>query len=176
MSRRGVLAVKNEGSSTAVEPSAPEQEAARCRVYLHPGQLHAAAEPTEVATVLGSCVSLCLWDPKAQIGGVNHYTLPLPPGGDPRSPRFGEPAIEILRERVLALGALGSRLQAKVCGGASTYGVAISSRSLGLQNVELARRLLASLGIPIMAEHVGGNRGRKLIFHTDTGIAWVKRL
>lgn len=164
-------------SATVLALSPPKQDGGRRRVYLHPGQLHAAAEPTEVTTVLGSCVAVCLWDPEARIGGVNHYTLPLPPGGDRRSPRFAEGAIEVLLEQVLSLGGVKRHLRAKVCGGGGSLGGGrMSGRSLGLENVEVARERLTALGIPILAEDVGGARGRKLIFQTDTGIAWVKRL
>lgn len=162
-----------------MQPAAAVPEPApalfRRRVYLHPGQLHAAAEPTEVTTVLGSCVAVCLWDPEARVGGVNHYTLPLPPPGAATSSRFGDGAIEMLLQQVLALGALGSRLQAKVCGGGNAFGRE-GAVSLGQKNVDVARERLAAHGLRVVAVHVGGSRGRKLIFQTDTGIAWVKRL
>ncbi|TMA59262.1 MAG: hypothetical protein E6J73_15985 [Deltaproteobacteria bacterium] len=44
------------------------------------------------------------------------------------------------------------------------------------QNVEVAREILAALDVPIIGEDVEGRNGRKLIFHTDTGSAWIKRL
>jgi chemotaxis protein CheD len=50
------------------------------------------------------------------------------------------------------------------------------SHHLGLQNVDIAMRLLAERSIPILAQDVGGERGRKLIFHTDTGGSWIRLL
>ena len=51
-----------------------------------------------------------------------------------------------------------------------------TAEHLGTKNVSVARSLLAAANIPIVAEDVGGRRGRKLIVHTDTGDAWVKIL
>jgi chemotaxis protein CheD len=167
---RPVVVLASAATSSGAGPTV-----VRHRVYLHPGQLHAAAEPTEVTTVLGSCVAVCLWDPEARIGGVNHYTLPAPLGGSAPSPRFGEAAIEMLVQQVVALGGRGHHLQAKVCGGGNAFGKA-GGLSLGQKNVDVARERLAAHGIAVVAVHVGGTRGRKLIFQTDTGIAWVKRL
>jgi hypothetical protein len=73
-----------------------EHDVARTKVYLHPGQVFAAAYPTTVTTILGSCVSLCLWDPTLRIGGINHFLLPFWIGDDAASPRFGTVAIESL--------------------------------------------------------------------------------
>src|SRR5579864_7429161 len=49
----------------------------RQRVYLQPGALHASAEATQVTTILGSCVAVCLWDSKLHTGGMNHFLLPV---------------------------------------------------------------------------------------------------
>ena len=73
------------------------------------------------------------------------------------------------------LGCKGERLQAKLFGGACV--IAAFHRSggrLGFNNVDAARHLLSTVGIPVLAEDVGGQRGRKLIFHVDDGDAWVK--
>ena len=47
---------------------------------------------------------------------------------------------------------------------------------LGTKNVEVARHLLESESIPLVGHDVGGQRGRKLIFQTDDGAAWIKPL
>jgi chemotaxis protein CheD len=79
---------------------------------------------------------------------------------------------------VAELAALGSRkvdLQAKVFGGAAVVeAFRDRERHLGSANVELARALLREHGIAVVAEDVGGRRGRKVIFQTDTGIVLVR--
>jgi chemotaxis protein CheD len=145
----------------------------RRRVYLQGGEVHAAREPSAVTTVLGSCIAVCLYSPATGVGGVNHFLLP---GGPDGSARFGEGAMRLLLERVLAVGARPGDLRAKVFGGSGTMGRHADGRTLGEQNAALAVRRLADEGIPLLGGDVGGTRGRKLVFHTDTGDAFVLTL
>jgi chemotaxis protein CheD len=145
-------------------------------VYLHPGQVFAASEPTAVTTILGSCVAIVLWDSALGVGGLNHYLLPLWARPSDDTLRFGNVAFERLLDELAARGIAAKRLHAKVFGGACLLAGAEKEQSLGAKNVEVARSLLAAAHIPLVAEDVGGRRGRKLIVHTDTGDAWVKLL
>jgi chemotaxis protein CheD len=149
----------------------------RSKHYLHPGQLFVSYESYAVTTILGSCVSVCLWDPFTKIGGINHFLLPMDVGDDQASLRFGNLSVRELIEEVVAVGAEQARLRAKLFGGACVL-EAFRSREnhLGTKNVKVAREVLDAADIPIIGEDVGGNRGRKLIFHTDNGSAWVKQL
>jgi chemotaxis protein CheD len=149
----------------------------RSKHYLHPGQLFVSHESYAVTTILGSCVSVCLWDPFTKTGGINHFLLPMDVGEDQASLRFGNFSVRELIEEVLAVGADQARLRAKLFGGACVL-EAFRGREnhLGAKNVEIAREVLDAADIPVIGEDVGGNRGRKLIFHTDNGSAWVKQL
>jgi chemotaxis protein CheD len=162
-------------SESEVGRGAPSLEARS--VYLHPGQLFASAEPASVTTVLGSCVSVCLWDRVRGIGGINHYLLPLWAGNGASSPRFGNVAMEALLARMLGIGARPLDLEAKVFGGACMI-QAFRRREnhLGGQNVDRALDFLQKRGVPISSQDTGGQRGRKLIFHTATGAAWLRQL
>ncbi len=145
-------------------------------MYLHPGALAVAAEPAAVTTILGSCVSVCLFDPVLRVGGANHYLLPDHGAAAP-STRFGGEALRELLARILALGADRRRLQAKVFGGACVVeAFRRSAGHLGARNVEAALRFLEAERIPVMAEDTGGERGRKLLFHTDDGTVLVRPL
>ena len=146
-------------------------------IYLHPGQIATSATPCMISTILGSCVAVCLWDEETGIGGMNHFLLPHFAGSGPSSARFGNVAIEQLVSRLLAAGARKGGMRAKLFGGANVLealrGVA---GSLGRSNVEVARLVLKEAGIPVVAEDVEGDRGRKLIFQTNDGSARVKLL
>lgn len=151
------------------EPTAP------ARVYLHPGEVFAAADPSVVTTILGSCVAACIWDPARRVGGANHYLLPYWVGNGFSSARFGNVAVHDLVERLLRLGSRKSDLQAKVFGGACVIDAfAGRGEHLGTKNVEMGLKALRHEGIPVVAEDVGGRRGRRIVFHTDTGVALVK--
>ena len=166
--------VEERGASPGRED---ERERDLVRVYLQPGQLYASAQPSAVTTVLGSCVAICLWDPLTSVGGMNHYLLPFFAGAGRGTPRFGNVAMAQLLERLQALGASRNRLQAKVFGGACVL-EAFQAREghLGEKNAGVALKLLDELGIPVVSRDVGGRSGRKLIFHTDLGNAWVAKL
>jgi chemotaxis protein CheD len=144
----------------------------RLRAYLAPGRILVTTEDVEVSTILGSCVSVCLWDAGAGVGGMNHYLLP---SGTPASTRFGDAAMDLLVGRVLERGARRSHLAAKLFGGACVLEAFRAGRdSLGARNVEVAREHLRGAGIPVLGEDVGGDLGRKVLFHVRTGAAWVR--
>jgi chemotaxis protein CheD len=147
----------------------------RAQAYLHAGQIAVADRPTAITTVLGSCVAVCLHDPATKVGGMNHFLLPHHVERE-RSPRFGTVAVPELVEAVVRAGASRASLVAKVFGGASVILAAPRGRRLGEENAALAIRLLEEAGIPVLDSDVGGGRGRKLIFFTDDGTAWMRAL
>lgn len=157
--------------TVAADPGA----APRLATYLHAGQLTAPSAPTAITTILGSCVAVCLWDATRRQGGMNHYLLPYWSGSEASSPRFGNVAVEGLLSALRRLGSASGDLQAKVFGGACVV-PALMARGdhLGAKNVVLARKLLAERGIPVVAEDVLGQRGRRVVFHTDDGAAFVR--
>ena len=99
--------------------------------YLYPSTLYASNELSEVTTVLGSCVAVCLWDNVKRIGGINHYMLPLWNGQGLASPKFGNIAIVKLYERMLELGCNKSNIIAKVFGGGEVIDTQISNFNIG---------------------------------------------
>ena len=141
--------------------------------YIQPGQLHVAQVPTVLTTILGSCVSVCLWDARARIGGMNHFMLPQLAGGTVQSPRFGNVAMKELLDRMVAIGARLPYLQARVFGGSCMFEQMKSSQHLGQKNINLALDFLSLRGIDVVQTDVGGDRGRKLRFHTDEGEVWL---
>lgn len=163
-------------AAAGAEPSARTPDTGtRPQVYLHAGQLAVAAEPTAIVTVLGSCVAVCLWDPGSRVGGVNHFLLPHHVERE-RSARFGNVAVPQLVDAVVRAGATRSGLVAKVFGGACVLGGIAHARRLGAENAALALHLLEEARIPVLDTDVGGERGRKLVFVSDEGTAWVKLL
>ncbi len=171
------MAVERASAPAPSSPFAAVDEGPRPTVYVHAGQLFASPVGTDVTTILGSCVAICLWDAAVGIGGMNHYMLSFDRGAATPSLRHGNYATEELLLALRRFGAVPGRLQAKVFGGASILqGFQQGGNELGQKNIDLARELLLVERIPIVSEDVGGPRGRKLIFSTDSGEALVKRL
>lgn len=147
----------------------PQQER---RVYLHPGALWAEPWPGLVTTILGSCVSVCLWDPSTAIGGINHFILPQ--GGVSVSPRYGNHALRVLLDRMLQLGARQETLLSCVFGGSSI--LAPEGKGLGSRNVAVAFEFLQGEGIAVLRQDVEGRQGRKLTFRTSDGTTVIRKL
>lgn len=144
--------------------------------YLVAGSLFAHEERHIVTTVLGSCVSVCLWDYVRNRGGINHYMLPFWNGEGLASPKYGNIAIAKLIERMLELGSERRSLRAKVFGGGIVLNVTNPFMNIGERNVQLAEDMLRSANIPIISADTGGKVGRKLIFNTETGTVLLKKL
>jgi chemotaxis protein CheD len=162
---------------TAISREGETDTPPRPSVYMHAGQMFASPVGTEVTTILGSCVAVCIWDAGNGVGGVNHYMLSYDRGAASHSLRYGDYATEQLLSALSKFGAVASRLQAKIFGGACILqSFQHAGSELGQKNIEQAQTLLRAAHIPIVGEDVGGSRGRKLIFSTDSGEALVKRL
>jgi chemotaxis protein CheD len=143
-----------------------------------PGQYHAAADDIVIVTVLGSCVSACLWDPLRRIGGMNHFMLPgVSRSSDaaPASATLGVYAMEVLINRLLKLGADRGRLQAKVFGGASVL-EGMDALNVGTQNGAFVLEFLAEERIPVVAQDLYDVCPRKVYFFPASGKVMGMRL
>ncbi len=147
------------------------------RVFVHAGQVWVAREATEMTTILGSCVAICIWDVTSGVGGMNHFMLPQDIGTQYATPRYANHATTLLLDQLRAAGANPLRMRAKVFGGARILsGAAFSGRDLGALNIQVAHERLAAERIPIVAESTGGAHGRKLVYHSATGEASVTQV
>jgi chemotaxis protein CheD len=120
-------------------------------------------------------VAVCLFDLEAGVGGMNHFLLPHHVERE-RSPRFGTVAVPELVEAVRRAGGRPGAMKAKVFGGACVIRAFRGSRNLGDENARLALHLLEESGVAVLDADLGGERGRKLVFHSDQGTAWVRKL
>lgn len=137
--------------------------------YLYPATLFASAEPHNIMTVLGSCVSLCLWDPILRIGGMNHFMLPLWNGEGLASPKYGNIANEKLLEKMLSLGSKQANLRAKIFGGGEVIESSIQQFKIGERNAALIMEFIEEYRIQVLGKSLGGKLGRKIIFNSQTG-------
>lgn len=139
------------------------------------GDVFASEEPALVATVLGSCVAACMYDPVTRVGGMNHFMLPEA-NRETTSAAFGIHAMELLINKIMRLGGDRRRLHAKVFGGANVLALQGAELQIGQRNVAFVRQFLEDEGITLTAQRVGGNHGVKLCFYTATARALVKPL
>jgi chemotaxis protein CheD len=137
--------------------------------YLYPATLYASTSPTNIMTVLGSCVSLCLWDPILRVGGMNHFMLPLWNGEGLASPKYGNIANEKLLEKMLSLGCKQVNLRAKVFGGGEVIESTIQQFKIGERNAAFVMEFIEEYRIQVISKSLGGKLGRKIIFNSETG-------
>ncbi len=133
------------------------------------GVLKIAAAPEKLRAILGSCIGIAIFDPHSRIAGLAHSILPQGAEEIEQLGKFADQAVDNLVVRLTALGASRTRLTAKLVGGAAMFGTANNGTELGERNAEAARRRLQAHDIPIIAEAVGGTKGRKVLVDPDSG-------
>ena len=143
-----------------------------------PGEHAVSWNPARITTLLGSCVSMCLWDSRLGIGGLNHFMLPDAP--DAHAPtgsplRYGLYAMERLINDLIVMGSNKKDLQAKVFGGANMTSQAVH-RHLGARNVDFVLKFLKKDNIRLTGEDLGGNYGRRIQFNTKTGTVKLQKI
>lgn len=141
------------------------------RIFLNPGDFHFGAAPLQLATLLGSCVTVTLWHPRRRIGGMCHFLVPSRRTAH-HPERDGYSAVEafdLFDRAMLRAGSLAHEYQAKLFGGGNMFPHATGRLNVGGRNIEMARQLLKERGIPLLAEHAGGAGHRKLVFDIASG-------
>ena len=133
--------------------------------YLKPGYIYADTQGSLISTVLGSCVSVCFFDTKNKFGGINHFIYPKSIKNE-ASAKYGSIAIPHLLNIMLKLGADKNNLIAHIVGGAGNENL---SSGIGIENVEIAKKLVSSYNIPIQILDIGGTMGRKVVFNSLNG-------
>lgn len=130
-----------------------------------------------IATLLGSCVAVCLYDAKLRIGGMNHFLLPSRGGSastDTDVILNGDYSMEVLVNGLLNKGARKDRLVAKAFGGGTI--VTSIRMAIGERNSEFAREWLSREGIPLLASDFNGPWSRKVVFVPNSGEAFCRRI
>lgn len=154
------------------------QEIERLARVIHPGAW--AIEPERpLSTLLGSCVAVCLFDPQARVGGLNHFMLPSIRRGsndEVDSLLSGSYAMEALLNALLQRGAKKVRLQAKAFGGGTIINATGPSMSIGLRNSEFTKEWLEREGIPLLASDFLGPWSRKVLFLPNSGDVFCRRM
>ncbi|MCP3888018.1 MAG: chemotaxis protein CheD [Desulfobulbaceae bacterium] len=146
------------------------------KIFLQPGEMVIAEEPVMVTTVLGSCISVTMFHPHTQIAAICHAMLPN--GGGSKSFKYVDTAVYHMVMFFKHQRIRQKEIQVKLFGGSDMFKNTVSSVSsltVGRQNISVAVQCLKAEGLVPTAIDVGGNKGRKLIFKTDSGIVFVKK-
>lgn len=146
-----------------------------------PGEYYVTCHNEAITTVLGSCISACIRDPYAGVGGMNHFMLPVS-DFDANSPsksswsqtaRFGNYAMELLINEILKNGGNKDRLEVKVFGGGK---IIKNMTDVGQRNIDFVLDYLQHEGLSLVSRDVGDMFPRKVYYNPKNGRARVKRL
>ena len=130
-----------------------------------------------ITYALGSCIGICLYDPKLKLAALVHIMLPLNMEAGRKNPlKYADTGIRETLKAMQAKGAMKSRITAKCAGGAKMFEVAGKGAlgNIGQRNIESVHTILKMEGIHLVAEDVGGGVARTLTFDAATGMATVQ--
>lgn len=144
--------------------------------------LNVCRYPDNLTTLgLGSCIGACIYDPVTRIIGMCHYMLPDSTliRNNQNIAKFGDTGIAETVARMERMGALRSRMIAKIAGGAQMFTISSgssvnSTMKVGEKNAEAAKINLKKLGIRLIAEDTGLNYGRTIEFYSEDGTLLIK--
>lgn len=150
-------------------------------VKLLPGDYYVTCEDEVLDTVLGSCVSACIRNPRLGVGGMNHFMLPRPSGtGNDtwenlagRATRYGSASMEQLINKVLSVGGTRADLEVKIFGGGR---VLSTLTDIGNHNVSFVRDFLKQEGLQVASEDVGRTCPRHVQYFPMSGRVRVRHL
>lgn len=129
---------------------------------------------------LGSCIGIAIYDSATKIGGLSHIMLPdsKQARSNENPAKFADTALPLMVQEMITLGAVKSRMTAKIAGGAQMFKFANATdiMRVGERNAEAVKYVLKEIGIKIIAEDTGGNYGRTVELRLDTGVYRIKTI
>lgn len=129
-----------------------------------------------IMTTLGSCISVCMFDPVIRVGGMNHFLLPEERNAERKdsfSMRYGNNAMETLLNEILKRGGQKARLVLKAFGAGNVLSI---NADIGAKNQSFLKKYISDEGMTLKTCDLGGDFPRRVAFFPATGKAYVKLL
>jgi chemotaxis protein CheD len=145
-----------------IAPSVLTGQAIRA-IELMPGDVVLGLAGDPMKTLLGSCVSVILTDPRRTVGAMCHIVhVGKPNAANTHNTAYGEVAMQEMFDRLMGIGIPPTRCQAYVYGGGNMFPQMFSTTHVGAKNSEWALDFLHDYGIAVVGESLGGNGYRKV--------------
>ena len=149
-------------------------------VFLHPGDYYCTEEDVILQTVLGSCISVCLYSDYHQYAGMNHFMLPhktdISHFEQTESGRYGIHAMDLLIGSLIKNGIKKNAIKAKVFGGGNVIVYNRSYDGIASNNIKFIINYLDKEQIPMISSHLGGSKARKILFFPKTKKVLLKEI
>ena len=127
-------------------------------------------------TLLGSCIGVAIFERRLQLVGLAHIVMPDSMGRSYALGKYADTAIpEIIRQLTILAKVKRLELTAKIAGGANMFSTPSSSSTttIGEQNSMVVEDILKELRIPLLAKHLGGNAGRRMLVQAINGVVQI---
>ena len=146
------------------------------KVFLKPGELYIGKEPAVISTILGSCLSITMFNARLGVGGICHALFP----NDSKRKKgiefhYVDGSILYMINEFEKIGIKRNEIEVKVFGGASINDTA-HKKTVGQANIEAALDILNGNDLKVLTYDFGGTLGRKIIFYTHTGRVLLKKI
>ncbi len=157
-------------------------DSGRSLKIIYPGEYYITSENELIGTLLGSCVSVCLYDDKNRVGAMNHFMLPGKTNGtrigEAGFAKYGIAAVNTIIAGMLKKGAERKNLEAKVFGGGRVLDLDGKkfNNMIPDNNIRVAKLILEIEDIPIIALDVGEDYTRKIIFDINSGKVFLRKM
>jgi chemotaxis protein CheD len=155
-------------------------------IHLKAGEIYIGDKPRLVATVLGSCISVTMFNIRLKIASICHGALPkydknqyISTDNYTESFKYVDFSINYMVEKLTNYGIKPQEIQVKLFGGADMFSFNYeygNKLTVGKQNIQVALNTIENNNLKILTSDIGGIRGRKIFFYTDTGEVLLKRL
>jgi chemotaxis protein CheD len=152
-------------------------------IYLKPGEVYFGTEPSRVVTVLGSCIAVIMYHRHTRIGAICHAVMPTYASAKKKRPlseevlQYVDSSVEWMLKHFEKIGISPKDLEVKIFGGSEIFYDSKkykTSISVGRKNIEAALNSIHEKKLKLKAWNVGGSKGRKVIFYTDTGEVFTR--
>lgn len=132
-------------------------------VELMPGDVSLGFAGDQLRTLLGSCVSVILTDPRRTVAAMCHIVhVGQPNASNVDNTAYGEVAMQDMFNRLTAVGVMAIRCEAYVFGGGNMFPKMFDVRHVGASNIEWVLDFLHDHDIPVVDHCLGGNGYRKV--------------
>lgn len=133
------------------------------------GQIVFGHQDDKLTTVLGSCVGIVIYHARLRLAAVAHVVLPSSVNKDGAPGKFADKAVPEMLRILSQHGALTGGLVAKIAGGSRMFGNTTSTLQIGEANAANTIAALGAARIPVVAQHLGGQKGRRITLDCSTG-------
>ncbi len=139
-------------------------------IELMPGDVALGLAGDQLKTLLGSCVSVILTDPRRTVGVMCHIVhVGRPNAANAHNTAFGEVAMQDMFDRLIQVAIPPERCHAYVYGGGNMFPQMFSTTHVGTKNADWVLDYLYDSGIAVVEEDVGGSGYRKVAWTVGPG-------